>query len=148
MLSVYLQSESKRWAAQNQNYPASPSLDDTSSLSEYEESDSESIFSGSSRSRRSSVSSVASDEEAAPAAFEVPRDSHGAPITMYASLDQAVAQSTQRVEAEGPRRLVTPGKLYENEEEDDEIVEADENAGAVSTTGHHQGGLFAAVAVG
>ncbi|KAI4867306.1 hypothetical protein F4820DRAFT_207228 [Hypoxylon rubiginosum] len=136
MLSLYLESESRRWAAQQQqSYPTSPSLeDDASSLSDCEESDTESIFSrgnrSSSRSRRSSISSVASDDEgegAGPAAFDQPRDFSGAPIAIYTSLDQAVAQSTQRVEAEGaPRRLVTPGKLYENEEDDDEIVEADE----------------------
>ncbi|XXH03571.1 hypothetical protein Hte_009976 [Hypoxylon texense] len=135
MLSLYLESESRRWAAQRQqSYPAPPSFeDDASSLSECEDSDTESIFSrgngNTSRSRRSSISSVASDEEgegAAPAAFEQPRDSDGSLITIYTSLDQAVTQSTQRIEAEGaPRRLVTPGKLYENEEDDDEIVEAD-----------------------
>ncbi|KAI1389806.1 uncharacterized protein F4822DRAFT_214425 [Hypoxylon trugodes] len=135
MLSIYLQNESQRWAAQHQTYPASasasasafPSSNDSSALSDYdEESDCESIFSRTSnRSRRSSVSSILSDEEeAAPVPFDQPRDFNGAPITMFASLDQAVAQSTQRVETQGaPRRLVTPGKLYENEEEDDEIME-------------------------
>ncbi|OTA96388.1 hypothetical protein M434DRAFT_392825 [Hypoxylon sp. CO27-5] len=128
MLSTYLQNESRRWAAQHrQSYPASahPSQNDSSSYDE--DSDCASIFSKtSSRSRRSSVSSVASEDAAPPVAFDQPRDFNGAPITMYASLDQAVTQSTQRVEAEGPRRLVTPGKLYENEEDDDEIMEEDE----------------------
>ncbi|KAI1140425.1 hypothetical protein F5Y05DRAFT_317506 [Hypoxylon sp. FL0543] len=127
MLSTYLQSERRRWPAQyQQSYPAPapPSQnDDTSSVSDYENSDCESIFSQGSRSRRSSISSVASEDAAPPAAFDQPRDFNGAPITMYTSLDQAVAQSMQRVEAEGPRRLVTPGKLYENEEDDDEIIE-------------------------
>ncbi|KAI1081213.1 hypothetical protein F5B20DRAFT_78465 [Whalleya microplaca] len=116
MLSLYLQAESQRWAAAQQqhsyNYPASPS----STIS-----DSDSIFSAS-RSRRSSVSSVASEDLQAPAQqFEQPRDVNGAPITVYASLAQAAQRSAQAVEA--PRRLVTPGKLYENEEDDDEIVE-------------------------
>ncbi|KAI1778296.1 hypothetical protein F4818DRAFT_293909 [Hypoxylon cercidicola] len=152
MLSLYLESESRRWAAQKQSYPTSPSSeDDALSLSEGEESDTESIFSrggsNSSRSRRSSISSVASDEEEAAAAltaFDEPRDFSGAPITIYTSLDQAVAQSTQRIEAEGPpRRLVTPGKLYENEEDDDEIVEPDE--GDLRGSALHLGSGYASV---
>ncbi|KAL7622963.1 hypothetical protein AAE478_006642 [Parahypoxylon ruwenzoriense] len=140
------QSESPWWAAQRQEhpphqqiYPAYPSANNNSSdhLFDYDEEDDDndsdndsicdSIFSHSPRSRRSSVSSVASEagEAAAAPAFDQPRDLNGAPITTYASLDQAVAQSTQSVEAQGPRRLVTPGKLYENEEDDDEIVEMD-----------------------
>ncbi|KAI1211773.1 uncharacterized protein F4807DRAFT_458670 [Annulohypoxylon truncatum] len=132
MLSTYLRSESRRWAAQHhqrQSYPASASPSQDESSSYEEDSDSESVFSRTSshRSRRSSVSSIASeDDEVAPVAFDQPRDLNGAPITMYASLDQAVAQSTQVLEAEGPRRLVTPGKLYENEEDDDEIVEEED----------------------
>ncbi|KAI8963708.1 hypothetical protein F5Y11DRAFT_346159 [Daldinia sp. FL1419] len=121
MLSLHLKRESQRWAAQRQNYPAPPSIDDSSS---YEDSDNESIFSrSSSTSRRSSISSVVSDDEPAPLTFEQPRDNNGAPITIYTSLEQAVAQSTQIAEAQGPRRLVTPGKLYENEDDDDEIIE-------------------------
>ncbi|KAI6092298.1 hypothetical protein F4821DRAFT_160346 [Hypoxylon rubiginosum] len=127
MLSLYLEAESRRWAAQQQSYPASPMWEDEDSLSDSEDtcSDTESIFSRGniSRSRRSSISSVASDEAEVAPAFEQPRDASGAPIAIYTSLDQAVAQSNQRIEAEGPRRLVTPGKLYENEEDDDEIVE-------------------------
>ncbi|KAI2640253.1 hypothetical protein GGS21DRAFT_407749 [Xylaria nigripes] len=94
-------------------------------------------------SRRSSTSSFATEFEPEPAqAFIAPRDFNGAPITVYASFEAAVAQSTQvleqaQVEGQGesesliqetgergqqPRRLVTPGKLYENEEDDDEIV--------------------------
>ncbi|KAI0802754.1 hypothetical protein GGR55DRAFT_683054 [Xylaria sp. FL0064] len=96
-------------------------------------------------SRRSSTSSFATEIDPEPAhqqPFVVPRDFNGAPITVYASLEAAVAQSTQLyyqsqaqangqgaggedaggVEEEQPRRLVTPGKLYENEEEDDEII--------------------------
>ncbi|KAI2625854.1 hypothetical protein GGR54DRAFT_593252 [Hypoxylon sp. NC1633] len=153
MLSLYLESESRRWAAQQRHsYPApssSPS-DSHSSFSDYEESDNESIFSRGGGSRRSSVSSVASDEEDAPVAFVQPRDFNGAPITMYTSLEQAVAQSTRLVEEQGPRRLVTPGKLYENEEDDDEIVEMDEKQDdSVTTTHHHEsvvagGGIAAA----
>ncbi|KAI0386605.1 hypothetical protein F5Y04DRAFT_67096 [Hypomontagnella monticulosa] len=148
MLSLHehLRSESERWAAQQRqqyhNYPAPPSESYDDSIDS--QSDSASIFS--TRSRRSSVSSVVSDEDLAPAvAFDQPRDLNGAPIAMYASLEQAVTQSTQRAEALGPpRRLVTPGKLYENEEDDDEIVEISEevhnNIGHVAT-GHHEGGL-------
>lgn len=96
-------------------------------------------------SRRSSTSSFATEFEPEPAhPFAIPRDFNGAPITVYASLEAAVAQSIQSLanqdqvpgqgqgEGEGgggavaggeqPRRLVTPGKLYENEEDDDEII--------------------------
>ncbi|KAI0179100.1 hypothetical protein GGR52DRAFT_289637 [Hypoxylon sp. FL1284] len=139
MLSLYLESESRRWAAQQHSYyPASTirEEDDTgssSNMSDCEDSDIESVFSkggfSSGRSRRSSVSSVVLDEAEEAAGFEQPRDLSGNPIAVYASLDQAVALSTQRIEAEGPpRRLVTPGKLYENEEEDDEIVEPDQGS--------------------
>ncbi|KAI0838604.1 hypothetical protein F5Y06DRAFT_38980 [Hypoxylon sp. FL0890] len=146
MLSAYLQSESRRWAAlHQQSYPApaAPSQSDTSSRSDYEDSDCESIFSrSSSRSRRSSISSVASEDAAPPVAFDQPRDFNGAPITMYTSLDQAVTQSTQRVEAEGPRRLVTPGKLYENEEDDDEIIEVENTRGVDDITSRHHAGAL------
>ncbi|KAI1808098.1 hypothetical protein F4811DRAFT_335235 [Daldinia bambusicola] len=126
MLSLHLKRESERWAAQRQSYPAPP----LSSYSSSSESDCESIFSSTStRSRRSSLSSEAPDDEPAPAPFQQPRDSNGAPIAIYASLEQAAAQSTQEAEAQGPRRLVTPGKLYENEEDDDEIVEWPEEQG-------------------
>ncbi|KAI1107101.1 hypothetical protein F4804DRAFT_241189 [Jackrogersella minutella] len=156
MLSAYLQSESRRWAARHhqESYPASTSQNNTSSLSDCEDSsDCESVFSrtsSSSRSRRSSVSSVASEDQEPPAALDQPRDFNGAPITMYASLDQAVAQTTQTLEAEGPRRLVTPGKLYENEEDDDEIMEDDVVVVAEKysdiTSQHHQGGFSHTVA--
>ncbi|KAI0389602.1 hypothetical protein F5Y17DRAFT_113823 [Xylariaceae sp. FL0594] len=101
-------------------------------------------------SRRSSTSSFATEIEAQEERgegeggflFVVPRDVNGEPITVYASLEAAVAQSLERVaysssvgpgqdggggvvgeqQEEQPRRLVTPGKLYENEEDDDEIV--------------------------
>ncbi|KAI1092668.1 hypothetical protein F5B19DRAFT_492306 [Rostrohypoxylon terebratum] len=149
MLSTYLQSESRRWAAQHhqQSYPASVS---SSSHSSYvDNSDNESVFSlTSSRSRRSSISSIATEDLAPAIPFDQPRDSNGAPITMYASLDQAVAQSNLALEAAGPRRLVTPGKLYENEEDDDEIVEEDVAAittvhknESVMTQHHSSGGL-------
>ncbi|KAI0896780.1 hypothetical protein F4806DRAFT_496083 [Annulohypoxylon nitens] len=148
MLSTYLQSESRRWAAQQrQSYPASAS---SSSHSSYNDnSDTESVFSlASSRSRRSSISSVATEDLAPAVPFDQPRDVNGAPITMYASLDQAVAQSNLALEAAGPRRLVTPGKLYENEEDDDEIVEEDVAAAvtvhkneSLSSQHHYSGGL-------
>ncbi|KAI1113026.1 hypothetical protein F5Y14DRAFT_234035 [Nemania sp. NC0429] len=81
--------------------------------------------------------------------FVVPRDFNGAPITVYASLEAAVTQRLIESQGQGqdqghggggggevglggagggggggeqPRRLVTPGKLYENEEDDDEII--------------------------
>ncbi|KAI1418689.1 hypothetical protein F5Y13DRAFT_5059 [Hypoxylon sp. FL1857] len=146
MLSTYLQSESRRWAAQHQqSYPASapPSQTDSSSLFDYEASDCESVFSStSSRSRRSSISSVASEDAAPPVAFDQPRDFNGAPITMYTSLDQAVTQSTQRVEAEGPRRLVTPGKLYENEDDDDEIMEEETARGVDDIASRQHGNAY------
>lgn len=50
-------------------------------------------------------------------------------------------------EAQGLRRLVTPGKLYENEEDDDEIIEwAEEKDGSVATE-HAESG-FSRVAAG
>ncbi|KAI1188650.1 hypothetical protein F5B17DRAFT_429335 [Nemania serpens] len=92
-------------------------------------------------SRRSSTSSLATEFEPEPAhhqPFVVPRDYSGAPITVYASLEAAVAQRLLESQGQGhggggggglevgggeqPRRLVTPGKLYENEEDDDEII--------------------------
>lgn len=155
MLSLHehLRSESQRWAAQQrqqfQNYPAPPSESYEDSIDSRSDSDSASIFS--TRSRRSSVSSVVSDEDLAPAvAFDQPRDLNGAPITMYTSLEQAVTQSTQRAEALGPpRRVVTPGKLYENEEDDDEIVEVGEDTHETlgsAVTLHREGGFNASLA--
>lgn len=56
---------------------------------------------------------------------------HHQHIPVYASWDEAAAHSADAVTAQQqdpahgqqPRRLTTPGKLYENEEDDDEIVE-------------------------
>ncbi|OTB16599.1 hypothetical protein K445DRAFT_316874 [Daldinia sp. EC12] len=155
MLSLHLQRESERWAAQRQSYPAQPPS--SSASSSYQDSDCESIFS--TTSNNSSLSSEPPDDEPAPPAFEQPRDFNGAPITIYTSLEQAVAQSTQTIEAQGPpRRLVTPGKLYENEEDDDEIVEGDEeewrpednkNGGSGSVASQHaESGLSRTVAGG
>jgi hypothetical protein len=147
-LQQHLEAESARWAASRRTQTYSASITSSSSSS------SSSVFSSSPLqlhskynthrlSRRSSTSSFATEFEPEPAGqqpFVVPRDFNGAPITVYASLEAAVAQSTRRLLLEGagvgvgeeqqqqqqqqPRRLVTPGKLYENEEDDDEIVYA------------------------
>jgi len=186
-LQQHIEIESARWAASRGDIAYEESII-TSSTS----SSTSSIFSRSSPSskgadtnwkklyskykthrlsRRSSTSSFATEIE--PQAegqqgqgqqFVVPRDFNGEPITVYASLEAAVAQSVSRLaplsssgeggrsegfggtgggggdvgqgfgqghgqgqglvrrEEEQPRRLVTPGKLYENEEEDDEII--------------------------
>lgn len=57
-------------------------------------------------------------------------------IPVYASLDEAAAQSAIGQQGAGlehqhqqPRRLTTPGKLYENEEDDDEIFEDEHEYG-------------------
>ena len=64
-------------------------------------------------------------------------------IPVYGSWDEAAAHradaiASQQDPAQGPaqqpRRLTTPGKLYENEEDDDEIVE-DEYGDDVVATG-------------
>ncbi|KAI1439276.1 hypothetical protein GGR50DRAFT_14068 [Xylaria sp. CBS 124048] len=85
-------------------------------------------------SRRSSTSSFATEFEPEPAQpFATPQDFNGNPIPVYASFEAAVEHRTRLFEqwlahGEGwaaqqqPRRLVTPGKLYENEDEDDAIV--------------------------
>ncbi|KAI0005628.1 hypothetical protein F4779DRAFT_620996 [Xylariaceae sp. FL0662B] len=151
MLSLYLRAESQRWAAQQRrsqhhhSYPASPSVSSSSSsLAD----DNNSVFSASTgRSRRSSISSVASEDLMAPAQPAQPLDYSGAPIPVYASLDQAVQRGAQAVEAHGtPRRLVTPGKLYENEEDDDEIVEVGD--GDCNDTAAHQHTAFTVAAAG
>ncbi|KAI1365746.1 hypothetical protein F5Y08DRAFT_338330 [Xylaria arbuscula] len=150
-LQEHIETESARWKASR----ADVSYDVKSIASSVATSTADSIFSSQlhskyrtyTLSRRSSTSSFATEIEAEPAQqpFVVPRDFNGAPITVYASLEAAVAHSTQLLqsqaqgvsqgeggggelggggsgEGEQPRRLVTPGKLYENEEDDDEII--------------------------
>ncbi|KAK5628803.1 hypothetical protein RRF57_004518 [Xylaria bambusicola] len=146
-LQEHIEAESARWRASRGHV----SYDVKSIASSTATSTADSIFSSQLQSkyrthtlsRRSSTSSFATeiDPEPAQQPFVIPRDFNGAPITVYASLEAAVAQSTQSLlqsqaqdndqgeggggesrEGEQPRRLVTPGKLYENEEEDDEII--------------------------
>ncbi|KAI1306215.1 hypothetical protein F5Y03DRAFT_145587 [Xylaria venustula] len=152
-LQEHIEIESARWKASRGNV----SYDMKSIASSAAISTVDSVFSAQlhskynthTLSRRSSTSSFATEIEPEPAQqqpFVVPRDFNGAPITVYASLEAAVAQSTQLYQGqtqaqalvqadqpgvgvggggearEQPRRLVTPGKLYENEEDDDEII--------------------------
>lgn len=148
-LQEHIEIESARWKASR----GEVSYDTKSIASSAATSTVDSIFSSRlhskykthTLSRRSSTSSFATEIEPEPEygqhPFVVPRDFNGAPITVYASLDAAVAQSTQLLQSqaqgisqgagaggevgrgrEQPRRLVTPGKLYENEEDDDEIL--------------------------
>jgi hypothetical protein len=144
-LALHIRAEAARWATlqtqqqyqhrdQQRDHPASPSSVVTSFR------DDASLFSSPS-SRRSSVSSVASSDAAELGAGQhqllpaQPRDTNGAPIRVFTSLDAAAAASVVGLfatEGEAPRRLVTPGKLYENEEEDDEIIDYDEDE-AVAT---------------
>ncbi|KAI1200377.1 hypothetical protein F5X97DRAFT_101033 [Nemania serpens] len=150
-LQEHVAAESARWAALRRDVL---SYDEKSvASSSTASSTADSIFSSQLRSkynthrlsRRSSTSSLATEFEPEPAhhqPFVVPRDSNGAPITVYASLEAAVAQRLLESQGQGqgqgqdqghggggevgggeqPRRLVTPGKLYENEEDDDEII--------------------------
>ncbi|KAI0426587.1 hypothetical protein F5Y09DRAFT_345549 [Xylaria sp. FL1042] len=149
-LQEHIEIESERWRASR----GDDSHDTKSIASSTATSTVDSIFSSQlhskykthTLSRRSSTSSFATEIEPEPVQqpFVIPRDFNGAPITVYASLEAAVAQSTQLYQSqannqgagaggaggggeagrteEQPRRLVTPGKLYENEEEDDEII--------------------------
>jgi hypothetical protein len=133
-LAQHIRAESARWAAHPPPYqrdsPASPS----STVSSFR--DDASLFS---TSRRSSVSSVASSDadDVVHAQHQLqPHDTNGAPIRMFTSLNAAAAASVASIYAasgEAPRRLVTPGKLYENEEDDDEIIEYDEDESVVAT---------------
>ncbi|KAI0455882.1 hypothetical protein F5B21DRAFT_502906 [Xylaria acuta] len=162
-LREHVEAESARWAA---SPGKGMSYDEKSTASSTTVSTAGSIFSSTrlrskyntrTLSRRSSTSSFATEFEPEPQQqqpFVAPRDFNGAPITVYASLEAAVAAQSawmlasqgqgngQGGEGEGegeggggevvrgggggggdqPRRLVTPGKLYENEEDDDEIV--------------------------
>ncbi|KAH7025926.1 uncharacterized protein B0I36DRAFT_351865 [Microdochium trichocladiopsis] len=144
-LHQYLQAESKRWEAQqrlsNPYYKAQ--LEDsssTTSTSEADMDDSRSVFSRPALSRCSSATSVASEDlddglHILPQPMLAAAGLQG--ITVYASLEDAVAQSNatlalqRAAEQQGRdivvRRLVTPGKLYENEEDDDEIIEYDDD---------------------
>ncbi|KAJ8120917.1 hypothetical protein ONZ43_g2501 [Nemania bipapillata] len=150
-LQEHIAAESARWAASRREV----CYDDEKSVasSTTTTSTADSLFSSRLHckynthrlSRRSSTSSFATEFEPEPAQqpFVVPRDFNGAPITVYASLEAAVAQrllesqgqGQGQVQGEGgggelvgegggeqPRRLVTAGKLYENEEDDDEII--------------------------
>ncbi|KAI1639616.1 hypothetical protein F4809DRAFT_638422 [Biscogniauxia mediterranea] len=144
MLSLHIQAESLRWASsQNQNRSRYPSSCCSSSTSYSTLDDSASLFSHSPLTRRSSISSLFSDAEAdahlppqlaAPPLWQQQQQREAA-VTTYTSLDAAVAQSTAAVEALVPRRLVTPGKLYENEEDDDEIISAEDESTAVTMGG-------------
>ncbi|GAW25320.1 hypothetical protein SAMD00023353_0403320 [Rosellinia necatrix] len=152
MLSLreHIAAESARWAASR----AAKAQDEQSVGSSATTSTADSVFSSSrlhskfrthTLSRRSSTSSLATEFEPEPAQqFVAPRDFNGTPITVYASLEAAVAAQGgawsfegqgeeggggvgaagggAAAAAEQPRRLVTPGKLYENEEDDDEII--------------------------
>ncbi|KAI0405985.1 hypothetical protein F4802DRAFT_127287 [Xylaria palmicola] len=157
MLSLreHIEAESARWASSRRGKQQPDADSDERSSTSSLTSAADSVFSSSrprccskyhtrALSRRSSTSSFATEFEPEPAAeqqpFAAPRDFDGSPITVYASLEAAAAQSSARVTAaatampvpvvesssgrdeEQPRRLVTPGKLYENEEDDDEIV--------------------------
>ncbi|KAI1344789.1 hypothetical protein F5Y15DRAFT_5603 [Xylariaceae sp. FL0016] len=123
-LREHLRAEEVVWVAQHahKQATASPSVL-SSSTADDDYQDATSIFSTGDESQNSSITSVASEDAVPPPAFNAPRDFDGSPIVVYASLEQAVASSLARTGAMGgePRRLVTPGKLYENEEEDDEI---------------------------
>ncbi|KAI0420658.1 hypothetical protein F5X98DRAFT_371637 [Xylaria grammica] len=147
-LQEHIELESARWVASrgDVSYDAESVVSSTatSTVGSVFDSQLHSKYQTRTLSRRSSTSSFATEFEPEPAQqpFVVPRDFNGAPITVYASLEAAVAQRTQvfqnqaqgAAQGEGgggeavgegreqPRRLVTPGKLYENEEDDDEIV--------------------------
>ncbi|KAI0858633.1 hypothetical protein F4860DRAFT_516648 [Xylaria cubensis] len=146
-LQEHIEAESARWAASRGKEIF---YDERSTTSSTTASTADSIFSSTrlhskynthTLSRRSSTSSFATEFEPEPQQqpFVVPRDFNGAPITVYASLEAAVAAQNNMLQNQGtgqgagqggggevrdqqPRRLVTPGKLYENEEDDDEIV--------------------------
>ncbi|KAI0442431.1 hypothetical protein F4803DRAFT_551156 [Xylaria telfairii] len=153
-LQEHIAAESARWAASrgkdishDEESIASSSTTTSTADSLFSSSRLHSKYNTHRLSRRSSTSSFATEFEPEPAQqpFVVPRDFNGAPITVYASLEAAVAAQmlasqgqgqgqgqgqdqgggggeVREGEGEQPRRLVTPGKLYENEEDDDEIV--------------------------
>lgn len=150
-LHEYLQAESQRWEAQqrlkNPYYrTAAEDSSSTTSTTEKDMADCQSLFSRPAMSYCSSVTSVASEDlddglHILPQPMLASAGLQG--ITIYASLEDAVAQSnatlalhrTQHDFAGGEavvRRLVTPGKLYENEEDDDEIVEYDDDEVALA----------------
>ncbi|RYP93034.1 hypothetical protein DL770_000908 [Monosporascus sp. CRB-9-2] len=129
LLAQHIQRESQRWEARHRTEPPyTPSISISSSGSDTTTADCDSLFSSPrSRSRRSSISSVGGDNDDG----QLPRPPLFQPqqapirIPVYGSLAEAAAQSTLRILGGGAgevRRLVTPGKLYENEEDDDAIV--------------------------
>ncbi|KAJ1326417.1 hypothetical protein MN608_07864 [Microdochium nivale] len=145
-LHQYLQAESQRWDAQQRlvnpyHKAAADDCSSTTSTTEKDMADCQSLFSRPALSRCSSVTSVASEDlddglHILPQPMLADAGLQG--ITIYASLEDAVAQtnatlalhSTHHDFAGGEvvvRRLVTPGKLYENEEDDDEITEYDDD---------------------
>ncbi|KAI1156332.1 hypothetical protein F4825DRAFT_446524 [Nemania diffusa] len=154
-LQEHIAAESARWAASRRDVcydekSIASSTTTTSIADSLFSSQLHSKYNTHRLSRRSSTSSFATEFEPEPAQqpFVVPRDFNGAPITVYASLEAAVAQRLLEGQGQGqgqgqvqgggggggggmmmgegggeqPRRLVTPGKLYENEEDDDEII--------------------------
>ncbi|RYP30653.1 hypothetical protein DL767_006153 [Monosporascus sp. MG133] len=136
LLAQHIQRESQRWGARHRTEPPyTPSIGISSSDSDTTTADRDSVFSSSSsprsRSRRSSISSVDDDGDG-----QLPRppllsqlQQTPIRIPVYGSLAEAAAQSTLRILGDGAgevRRLVTPGKLYENEEDDDAIVYDDD----------------------
>jgi hypothetical protein len=145
-LQQHIEAESARWVALRGDASYSRSTISSSTTTSVADtifsSLKQSRYNTHTLSRRSSTSSFATEFEPEPAAaqqpFVAPRDFNGAPITVYASLEAAVAArlggsgsgggggeaQEQGGRGEEPRRLVTPGKLYENEEDDDEIVYA------------------------
>ncbi|RYP78393.1 hypothetical protein DL771_000578 [Monosporascus sp. 5C6A] len=140
LLAQHIQRESQRWEARHRTEPPCiPSISISSSDSGTTTADRESLFSSSprSRSRRSSISSVDDDNDELPRPpllFEPQQQQAPIQIPVYGSLAEAAAQSTLRILGDGAaggagevRRLVTPGKLYENEEEDDAIVYDDDD---------------------
>ncbi|RYP75680.1 hypothetical protein DL769_003768 [Monosporascus sp. CRB-8-3] len=138
LLAQHIQQESQRWEARHQTERTyMPSSGASSSGSDTTTADRDSLFSSSSsprsRSRRSSISSVDDGDDQLPRPPLPMQLQQQAPIQIpvYGSLAEAAAQSTLRILGGGGagevRRLVTPGKLYENEEEDDAIVYGDDD---------------------
>jgi len=154
-LHQHLQAESQRWEAQQHlKNPYYKCQEDSSSTSESmtDMDDARSLFSRPPLSRCSSVTSVASEDlddgiHILPQPMLLAAGLQG--IRIYASLEDAVAQSNatlalqrnaeQQASDIVVRRLVTPGKLYENEEDDDEIVEFEDEQEATLAGGFATG---------
>ncbi|KAK7754844.1 hypothetical protein SLS62_003158 [Diatrype stigma] len=127
-LALHIQQETQRWESlarqrrqRQQQQHGESALDDDESRSCTSESN------GSASDLASMVSTAltsieAEDPDVLPQP-PLPQNTDGTPIPVYGSLGEAAQQSTAGVLE--PRRLVTPGKLYENEEDDDEIFEYD-----------------------